>query len=69
MYVVCSRSFGGRPESFSVNKQLHSVCYLIFQITVFSTENRLPLYWIVGTAGVMSIVAAGVISMLKEGEI
>lgn len=48
-----------------MNKQLHAICYLLFQIVVFSTEDQLPLYEMVGTAAGLSLVAVVVISMLK----
>jgi hypothetical protein len=43
MYLVCGRHFGGQAEAFSVNKQLHSVFYLIFQLSLIPSGNQIPL--------------------------
>lgn len=43
MYLVCSRHFGGCAEAFSVNKQLHSLFYLIFQLSILPSGNQIPL--------------------------
>lgn len=37
LYIVCSREFKGRSESFSVNKQLGSITCFLFQILVLFT--------------------------------
>lgn len=47
MYIVCSRHYQGKAEAYSVNKQLHSLFYLIAQIAIFATDNQLPLKVIV----------------------
>lgn len=39
MYAVCSRHFQGKAEAFSVNKQLHSIFYLLFQLALIYTSN------------------------------
>ena len=43
MYLVCSKHYGGRTEAFSVNKQLHSVFYLIFQLSLLPSGNQISL--------------------------
>lgn len=43
MYLVCGRHFGGQAEAFSVNKQLHSIFYLIFQLSLIPSGNQIPL--------------------------
>lgn len=51
MFVVCSRSYKGEARAFSVNKQLHAIFYLLFQIAAIVTDNQLPLLAIlIGTA-------------------
>jgi predicted MFS family arabinose efflux permease len=37
LYIVCSREFKGRSESFSVNKQLGSITCFLFQIIILFT--------------------------------
>jgi hypothetical protein len=48
MYLVCSRHFGGKAEAFSVNKQLHSLFYLIFQLSILPSGNKIPLLPVMG---------------------
>lgn len=43
MYTICSRYYEGKAEAYSVNKQLHSLFYLLSQIAIFFTNNQLPL--------------------------
>lgn len=43
MFLVCGRHFGGKAEAFSVNKQLHSLFYLIFQLALIPSGNKIPL--------------------------
>jgi len=43
MYLVCSKHYGGRTEAFSVNKQLHSIFYLIFQLALLPSGNQISL--------------------------
>ncbi len=43
MYLLCSRHFGGKAEAFAVNKQLHAVFYLIFQLCILPLNNQIPL--------------------------
>lgn len=58
MYVVCSRCYQGKPESFSVNKQLHSLFYLLFQIAVFLTDYKMPLEVLIGVLTVLTVPGA-----------
>lgn len=55
MYLVCSRHFEGKAEAFSVNKLLHSLFYLLFQIVLIPTHNHLPLFWLVSIFAVLAI--------------
>lgn len=43
LYMVCSREFKGRSESFSVNKQLGSITCFLFQLIVIFTKNDIRL--------------------------
>jgi hypothetical protein len=43
MFVVCSKHYAGRTEAFSVNKQLHSLFYLIFQLSLLPSGNKISL--------------------------
>lgn len=55
MYLVCARHFGGKAEAFSVNKQLHSLFYLIFQLSLLPSGNQIPLLPIVLGLGAIVI--------------
>jgi hypothetical protein len=57
MYYVCSRHFGGRGEAFSVNKQLHSIFYLLFQLVVIYSDNKLNLVLLMGWLAMFAIPA------------
>lgn len=66
MYVVCSRCYHGRPEAFSVNKQLHSIFYLFFQIAVFLTDNHMPLEILMVVLGALTIPGALLMSKVPK---
>lgn len=63
LYIVCSREFKGRSESFSVNKQLGSITCFLFQIIVLFTENNLNLEILFPVIALLAIPAF--ISLLK----
>jgi len=63
MYIVCSRHYHGKSEAYSVNKQLHSVFYLIAQIAIFLTDNDLPLKIII--AGLALLVVPTLLMVRK----
>ena len=46
LYTICSLSYDGVASAFSVNKLVHSLLYLFYQIAVFTTSNSIPLKWI-----------------------
>jgi predicted MFS family arabinose efflux permease len=64
MYIVCSRHYQGKAEAYSVNKQLHSLFYLIAQIAIFLTDNNLPLTVIVAVLAVLAVPALVMIRKL-----
>ena len=66
MYIACSRQYEGKTEAFSINKQLHSLFYLCFQIAVFSTDNKLPLFQLVLAASVFSIPALYLLNKIPQ---
>jgi hypothetical protein len=55
MYLVCSRHFGGKAEAFSVNKQLHSIFYLIFQLSLIPSGNQIALVPVVSGLAILTI--------------
>lgn len=63
LYIVCSREFKGRSESFSVNKQLGSITCFLFQLIVLFTENQLNLEIVFPVIAVLAIPAF--ISLVK----
>ena len=44
--VICSRTFKGAPESFAIVKQFHCFAYVVYEIVVLSTDNSIPLKFI-----------------------
>lgn len=68
MYVVCSRCYQGKSESFSVNKQLHSLFYLFFQVAVFLTNNKMPLEVLIGILTVLTIPGAFLMAKVPNKE-
>jgi hypothetical protein len=52
MYLVCARHFAGKAEAFSVNKQLHSLFYLVFQLSLLPSGNQIPLLPVVIALGI-----------------
>ena len=71
MYIICSRCYKGRSEAFSVNKLLHCVFYLLTQIIIFATSNKLLLKIIVPVMSVLTIPAIIFIrklSVSRDGE-
>lgn len=57
LYIVCSREFKGRSESFSVNKQLGSITCFLFQLIVMFTNNNINLPITIGVVAALSIPA------------
>lgn len=57
MYLVCSRHFGGCAEAFSVNKLLRSVVYLIFQLAILPSGNKISLLALMITMLVLTFPA------------
>lgn len=62
MYLVCARHFGGAAEAFSVNKQLHSIFFLIFQLSILPSGNKIPLLPLVLSLGAFVVPAMVLIS-------
>jgi hypothetical protein len=46
LMVLCSRVYKGRPESFALTKQFHSLLFVIYEVVSMSTNNQLPIYYI-----------------------
>ncbi len=57
LFIICSREFKGRSQSFSVNKQLGSITCFLFQILVIFTNNNLNLSIIIGVVAALAIPA------------
>lgn len=64
MYIICSRHYHGKSEAYSVNKQLHSLFYLLAQIAIFATDNQLPLKTIIAVIAGLTIPAIFLIRRL-----
>lgn len=52
LFIICSREFKGRSQSFSVNKQLGSIACFLFQLIVLFTNNDLNLPIVIGVGAV-----------------
>ena len=46
LMVICSRLYGGKPESFALTKQFHCLAFVIYQVVAMSTNNSLPILYI-----------------------
>ena len=57
LFLICSREFKGRSESFSVNKQLGSITCFLFQIVVMFTDNDLNLTVLLAIVAGMAVPA------------
>ena len=57
LFIICSREFKGRSESFSVNKQLGSITCFLFQIMVMFTDNHFNLEITIGVVAALAIPA------------
>ena len=44
-----------------MNKQLHSLFYLLSQVAVFMTDNRLPMHWIMPFLALLALPAVFVL--------
>ena len=64
MYIICSRCYEGRSEAFSVNKLLHCLFYLVSQIAIFATNNKLPLKILIPSMSLLAIPAFFLISKI-----
>ena len=46
LFVICSRTFKGAPQSFAILKQFHSFAYVLYEIVALSTGNSIPIKYI-----------------------
>lgn len=46
LMVICSKLYGGKPESFAITKQLHCFSFVIYQLVSMGTKNSLPVLYI-----------------------
>ena len=46
LFVICSRTFKGAPQSFAITKQFHSFAYVLYEIVALSTGNSIPIKYI-----------------------
>jgi hypothetical protein len=46
LMVISSRLYEGKPESFALTKQFHCVSFIIYQIVAMTTNNSLPVIYI-----------------------
>jgi hypothetical protein len=68
LFIICSREFKGRSQSFSVNKQLGSITCFLFQILVMFTNNDLNLFIVIGVITVLAIPAFHTLRKLPATE-
>ena len=65
LYTVCSVRYDGKAEAFSVNKLVHSLLYLLYQIAVFITQNTMPLKIIMMGMALLTIPALIMLQRLE----
>lgn len=46
LMVICSRLYGGKPESFALTKQFHCFSFVVYQVVAMSTNNSIPVIYI-----------------------
>jgi MFS family permease len=57
LLVICSRVYGGRPESFALTKQFHSLVFLVYEVVAMNTNNSLPTVYIMLTILIIAVPA------------
>lgn len=43
LMVICSRLYGGKPESFALTKQFHCFSFVIYEVVAMTTNNSIPV--------------------------
>lgn len=69
VYIIISKHFDGRLEAFSINKQLHSVFFVIFQIFVLASADSIDLKWIFAFGILLIIPSAFMLQGFPDGKI
>ena len=57
LFVICSRTFDGAPESFAILQQFHCFAFVLYEILTLSTDNSIPLKYMMPFLLVFTIPA------------
>jgi hypothetical protein len=65
IFVCCSKIYGGRIEAFAIQKQMHTVSFIIFQFYYIFVNDSINI-WFVATVFLIFCVIAFIFIVLLE---